>query len=70
MISSVLFTLAKQAKSLQANKLCLIVNKLLQELKPPPGVQEQIDVRFHKIGIMFSNNYNNYYTSLNCYICR
>jgi len=42
--SSVLFTLAKQAKFLQANKLCLLVNKRLQSLKPPAGVQEQIDV--------------------------
>lgn len=45
--SSVLFTLAKQAKLLQANKLCLLVNKRLQSLKPPVGVQEQIDVRLH-----------------------
>lgn len=42
--SAVLFTLAKQAKLLQANKLCLVVNKRLQSLKPPAGVQEQIDV--------------------------
>jgi len=42
--SSVLFTLAKQAKFLQANKLCLLINKRLQSLKPPAGVQEQIDV--------------------------
>lgn len=47
--SSVLFTLAKQAKLLQANKLCLLVNKRLQSLKPPAGVQEQIDVSYHYI---------------------
>uniref|UniRef100_A0A034W8E8 Uncharacterized protein n=1 Tax=Bactrocera dorsalis TaxID=27457 RepID=A0A034W8E8_BACDO len=45
--SAVLFTLAKQAKLLQANKLCLVVNKRLQSLKPPAGVQEQIDVCFY-----------------------
>ncbi|XP_017129587.1 intraflagellar transport protein 122 homolog [Drosophila elegans] len=43
---SVLFTLAKQAKFLQANKLCLLINKRLQSLKPPAGVQEQIDLNF------------------------
>uniref|UniRef100_A0A1A9X527 Intraflagellar transport protein 122 homolog n=1 Tax=Glossina brevipalpis TaxID=37001 RepID=A0A1A9X527_9MUSC len=43
---AVLFTLAKQAKFLQANKLCLVVNKRLQSLKPPAGVQEQIDINY------------------------
>ncbi|XP_039966152.1 intraflagellar transport protein 122 homolog [Bactrocera neohumeralis] len=43
---AVLFTLAKQAKLLQANKLCLVVNKRLQSLKPPAGVQEQIDINY------------------------
>ncbi|XP_067643813.1 intraflagellar transport protein 122 homolog isoform X2 [Eurosta solidaginis] len=43
---AVLFTLAKQAKLLKANKLCLVVNKRLQSLKPPAGVQEQIDINY------------------------
>ncbi|XP_013114597.2 intraflagellar transport protein 122 homolog [Stomoxys calcitrans] len=43
---AVLFTLAKQSKFLQANKLCLVVNKRLQSLKPPAGVQEQIDINY------------------------
>ncbi|XP_037937685.1 intraflagellar transport protein 122 homolog [Teleopsis dalmanni] len=43
---AVLFTLAKQAKFLHANKLCLVVNKRLQSLKPPAGIQEQIDVNY------------------------
>lgn len=40
---AVLFTLSKQAKALEANKLCLQINKKLQALKPPPTVQDQID---------------------------
>lgn len=40
---AVLFTLSKQAKALEANKLCLQINKRLQALKPPPTVQDQID---------------------------
>lgn len=44
--SAVLFTLTKQAKLLGANKLHLQVNNRLQTLKPPPGMQEPIDVSF------------------------
>ncbi|XP_055909537.1 intraflagellar transport protein 122 homolog [Eupeodes corollae] len=40
------YTLSKQAKLLDANKLCLQVNKKLQTLKPPAGIQEQIDINY------------------------
>jgi intraflagellar transport protein 122 len=44
--SAILYTLSKQAKVLGANKLHLQINNKLQALKPPPGIQEQVDVSF------------------------
>lgn len=41
---AVLYTLSKQAKVLGANKLHLQVNNKLQNLKPPAGLQDQVDV--------------------------
>ncbi|GAB0094617.1 Intraflagellar transport protein 122 homolog [Sergentomyia squamirostris] len=43
---AVLYTLSKQAKVLGAKKLHLQVNNRLQSLKPPPGVQEQVDTTY------------------------
>lgn len=39
-----MYTLSKQAKVLQANKLHLQVSSRLQALKIPPAMQEQVDV--------------------------
>lgn len=43
--SAIMYTLSKQAKVLQANKLHLQVSSRLQTLKVPQGMQEQVDVR-------------------------
>lgn len=42
---TLLYTLSKQCKVLGANKLNFQVNNKLQTLKPPFGLQEQVDVR-------------------------
>ncbi|XP_037909163.1 intraflagellar transport protein 122 homolog isoform X2 [Hermetia illucens] len=43
---AVLYTLSKQAKALDANKLYFQINKRLQTLKPPANIQEQIDINY------------------------
>jgi intraflagellar transport protein 122 len=42
---AIFYTLSKQAKVLGANKLHLQINNKLQSLKPPPSIQDQVDVR-------------------------
>lgn len=43
---AIFYTLSKQAKVLNANKLYLQVNNRLQSLKAPASIQEQVDINF------------------------
>lgn len=47
--SAIFYTLSKQAKSLGASKLHLQTNIKLQSLKPPHGVQDQIDASRNRL---------------------